>query len=389
MSFDCRRGGRLSGSFWTQVTGADPEPVLRSGNISISGVYFETDEGYGPPGTIRRIHVALDRRSFDDGRMLDLLGRVVREVGYDDLKRGRVVAGVAFEYLVEQRQQRVAIERLLRDLASRQLEKADHLRLACHLTAELTQGESPQGAATVKNLSVEGMVLKSDSPMSVGQAISVEVRAPNTSRVYRFEGIAVSCDAELASPGPSSGYTIEVRFSDKSDGESLPGGSTREVAFEVESALSGSSSIRGAVEALLEESVVPSSGVEPRPLAHLKGTLEQISLWSLLGFLETERRTGVLWLHWGANRGEIYLRDGQVVDVASSYRSAKPRDQIAHLLDWLDGEFKMQFTDVDRPDRLGVSTTALLMDLAKEKDEVTPVGELDLDRELFGGDDPE
>lgn len=389
MSFDCRRGGRLSGNFWIMVAGADSEQELRKGNISISGIYFETDRGYGPPGTIRRVSIGLDEEQLLQGRALELLGRVVREVGYDDLNRGRVVAGVAFEYLVEQQNQRVAIEKFLRELASRQLERADHLHLACHLTAEVSQSDESLGSATVKNLSVEGMVLRADGPMSVGQPISVQVRAPSSSRVYRFEGIAVSCDADGFGGTENGDYTIEVKFSEANEEGQLSGGIQREVAFEVESSLSGSSSIRGAVEALLEESVVPSAGVEPSPLAHLKGTLAQISLWSLLGFLETERRTGVLWLRWGANRGEIYLHDGQVVDVSSSYREALPRDQVAHLLDWLDGEFKMQFVDVDREDRLGVSTTALLMDLAKEKDEVTPVGELDLDRVIFDDFDPE
>ena len=47
----------------------------------------------------------------------------------------------------------------------------------------------------------------------------------------------------------------------------------------------------------------------------------------------------------------------------------EPRAHLSALMSWADGEFEFRVEDVDRPDRIGVPTQGLLLDLAVAADE--------------------
>ncbi|RMH40165.1 MAG: response regulator [Deltaproteobacteria bacterium] len=104
----------------------------------------------------------------------------------------------------------------------------------------------------------------------------------------------------------------------------------------------------------------------------IAGSLAQIGLSSLLTLLELERKSGVLTLRaaGGGDTARIWLRDGRVVQAEIDGRDA-PRDEecIYHLLTWSDGSFDFDSQEVDRPDRVGQTTTHLLMEGARRLDE--------------------
>jgi hypothetical protein len=50
--------------------------------------------------------------------------------------------------------------------------------------------------------------------------------------------------------------------------------------------------------------------------------------------------------------------------------SAIGREALRGITSWREGAFDFTYQDIDRPDRIGRSTTALLLDLAREEDEL-------------------
>jgi uncharacterized protein (TIGR02266 family) len=77
----------------------------------------------------------------------------------------------------------------------------------------------------------------------------------------------------------------------------------------------------------------------PQESALASGTLDAISLPSLLQVLEGERATTRLLLQRGQEQGEILLADGQVVDAVQRQRRGKAA--VYQLLSWSEGRFRM------------------------------------------------
>ena len=55
---ESRRSARIPGRFWVAVEGVDAEPVLRHGDISATGLFFELTEDIGDVGTVQFLHLA-------------------------------------------------------------------------------------------------------------------------------------------------------------------------------------------------------------------------------------------------------------------------------------------------------------------------------------------
>lgn len=102
----------------------------------------------------------------------------------------------------------------------------------------------------------------------------------------------------------------------------------------------------------------------------LRGDLEQVSLPSVLSFLELERQTGILLLV-GAFTVRLYLFEGRPVRIE---RGDEPqlhagRPLLDEVLSWGSGQFEFATQDVTCEDTLQVSLTALLLDHARRTDE--------------------
>ena len=102
----------------------------------------------------------------------------------------------------------------------------------------------------------------------------------------------------------------------------------------------------------------------------LRGDLEQVGLPSVLGFLELERKTGIL-LVIGDRPARLFIRDGRPLRVEITEPDpAATQEQLAlELLGWKSGQFEFAAQDVADEDALRTSLTSLLLEHARRADE--------------------
>lgn len=101
----------------------------------------------------------------------------------------------------------------------------------------------------------------------------------------------------------------------------------------------------------------------------LRGDLRQVSIQSVLGFLEMERRSGTLRIGPVVN-ARLELREGRIVNVALDGAEGAPvREQVFRILDAMDGRFEFIQGEVDTPDRLELPTSNLILEHARRRDE--------------------
>ena len=341
-----RVGARVRAALWITVRGLHHEPRLVTGDVSLSGVFFEVDHSLGKVGSI----LALEMATEDRQHMVEVMAHLVREVRCDDLYRGETVAGVAFGFLFHSTDQRQDLEQFLRAIYSQQRDVQVNVGMAARITEE----HQPVREAMVRILSLDGMVIETDWEVEAGESLQVEVTAPASQTVVHMEGQVVACSRSIHRDGTTA-YSIQMQFAEAEarpeDDEPIP-----RVASE-------------ALEPLLEEITLP----DPRPLIlgarHMRGTLDQVGLASLLSFLELERRSCCLSVHGpGGESVGIVVRDGQVIDVQAPGQR-DPREVLEEALDSARGDFQLVFQDVVGPDRVGMSTTSLLLDAARRLDE--------------------
>jgi uncharacterized protein (TIGR02266 family) len=102
----------------------------------------------------------------------------------------------------------------------------------------------------------------------------------------------------------------------------------------------------------------------------LYGDLEQVSLPSVLTFLELERKTGELIVQ-AERSAQIQIRDGRPLrielEAAPDFRT--PIELVHLLLDWRIGQFDFEVKDVTVDDQIHTSFTALLLEHARLDDE--------------------
>src|ERR1700735_111991 len=91
-----RRGARVATSFLVAIEGVEAAPEPRQGDISATGVYFETKADVGAAGTIHWLHL----RSIDSVRELRVMACVVRAVAMAGVETAQI-HGAAFEFMPE------------------------------------------------------------------------------------------------------------------------------------------------------------------------------------------------------------------------------------------------------------------------------------------------
>jgi DNA-binding response OmpR family regulator len=104
----------------------------------------------------------------------------------------------------------------------------------------------------------------------------------------------------------------------------------------------------------------------------LRGDLEQVSLASLLSFLELEKKTGVLLLV-GKETARVYVEGGRPlkIEVDGSRGSHDQHRLMSLVLDWTHGQFEFGAQDVACEDELRSSVTSILLEHARVRDEST------------------
>jgi DNA-binding response OmpR family regulator len=128
--------------------------------------------------------------------------------------------------------------------------------------------------------------------------------------------------------------------------------------------------LRARVERLLSRASASRSGpaVAPAPARSLHGDLAHVSLASVLGLLELERRTGRLTVK-ADTVGILSVREGLLVDAVIAEGDARGRDALFAMLAWHHGDFEFLVCDVRGDAAAGVSISRLLLEHAQFSDE--------------------
>jgi hypothetical protein len=367
---EARRGARVAARFRVAIEGIDDAPVLRKGDISATGAYFEVAEDVGEVGTIHPLRLV----SLDGVASVRVIAHVVRTVRMSDAA-GRRVSGAAFEFMPESD----AASALLQDFVKRVLayrRPGDEPIVSPLLAARVGRASGP-GDATVQKLSVSTLVLETSWAIEPGEAVRVEVVAPGMTRRLRLDGRAVRVVAKAGSPPR---YDIEVAVQHETKrplrtDSSMAIAATRLDPKDVEDVVeppstTGESDATRVLDDLLAALILPpEEGPKRSRRTHLSGELSRIRLPTLCGLFEMERMTGRLMLTTRGAESQVYFSDGRIVDVEPIAKGETKRGRIGKLLAAEEGTFEFSVEKVDRPDRLGVGTTALLLDLAREADE--------------------
>lgn len=101
----------------------------------------------------------------------------------------------------------------------------------------------------------------------------------------------------------------------------------------------------------------------------LRGALTEIGLPTLLSLLEFERKSGILVMLQDARAARLFVASGQVVRVEGPTDEGQPLDRLMGLLDWERGNFEFTSGEVVGDNDIGLQTTMLLLEHARQRDE--------------------
>jgi hypothetical protein len=366
-----RRGARVATTFLVALEEIEKTPQPRQGDISTTGVYFETPVDVGPTGTIHWIHLV----SIDHAKHLRVMAYVVRGAMVSK-SSGEHIRGAAFEFMPESDEAIAAVQDFVKYVLGR---RASGMlpQISPHLDADAAAGSdkapSSGGVAVVRKLSVRSMVLETSWAVIPGESLRVDIAAPGMTRRIRLEGKAVRVlPGKTTSP---STYTIEVEVHEETDrplrhdssmgmmkvappasAAPAPDGDTDETLRQLDD--------------LLSSLIVPPSDDSRRKRAHhLAGQLSSVHLPTLLSLFDMERMTGELTVRHDIEEVRIYVDAGILVDIEPLHAGETARARLRAVLGWHAGSFEFDMLPVERENRIGMSTTALLLDLARQHDE--------------------
>ena len=97
------------------------------------------------------------------------------------------------------------------------------------------------------------------------------------------------------------------------------------------------------------------------------GSLAEMGLVDLLQTIDISRKSGVLRISMGEQRGNVFFDEGRVID--AEVGSLTGDAAIYRLLVWSDGNFEIDFRVLDRPPTIKSTTQALLMEGMRRLDE--------------------
>jgi hypothetical protein len=325
-----RAQDRVRASFVLRILPGESRVQVRAGDVSPTGLFVELDHEVGAPGELRRLRLG----TRDGVRIVELDARVIRVVRSDDLLAGPRIHGVAFEFVLADAEVRRRVDTFV-----------EHLRrgevVPLHEdTSQRVCPTSPTSASSTSEALVpnevrdsvpDGLCVRLETPWKLrpGERIRVEVPTETGQRVH--------VDARAVESRVRKNGRFATRFSLERGEDEV-----------------GERDVSGIRLALAQRT------------PELTGDLGSLSLPTVLVLLSMEQLSGVLRLSVGEDV-RVYLRHGCVVDVEGPGDS--PRESLARALERSAGTFSFARRDVNREDRVRASTTALLLDLAREQDE--------------------
>ncbi len=119
-----------------------------------------------------------------------------------------------------------------------------------------------------------------------------------------------------------------------------------------------------------EELIIRISRVAvPGATPALRGNLADVGIGTLLSLFEFERKSGVLLLLREGEVLRVFLREGSIHRVEGGDDSSSSTVRVLRLFDWHAGRFELTCCQVDVPDEVGASTSSLLLEHARRRDE--------------------
>jgi hypothetical protein len=341
------------------VEGVDTELVPRRGDISATGIFFETEFEIGDAGTVQWLHIA----SWDRACSVTVMAHVVRAVTLADVHRE--VRGIALEFMPESDVAAASICELARYILESPPGSERDPEISPRVSARAGAGAAEATAVRLNKLSVQTLLLETDWTVPVGEPVRVEIIARGVRRPIRVEGTAVSVLPAMQSSGKR--FRIAVHVSSEVEGPlrrfSSIGMSAVRPGATAEPPKAASPG--GPLDHLLSALIQPPE--TPPERRHLTGLLSRIPFTTLCSLIELERLSGDLTIRRGAVTSQLFLREGRFVDVEPY--TADPKSELAKLLECRDGSFELDIAPVERVDRIGTTMTQLLLDLACAADE--------------------
>ncbi len=358
---EVRKSPRFRVTLHVQITGVDERAVLRTGDISSTGLFIEIDHDVGLIGSMQRIEISDQERSSP----VVMLARVVRIASVEDFWKGRTVAGVALQFMFVEEpgadarrntakpaNESATLQALLKHLVKRDAARHGVEVQSWRGTVCTQQGER---SAELHEVSPRGMAIETDYPVEIGQVIRVEMPTPADISRSSFTGEVTSCEPMRAKLGHAERYRVLVRFE-----------STAKAPVEACEGESMDAAFEALLHAVTSLAPPPDSALRVR---HFAGELSRISLISVITLCQIERVTGSLLLKNGTSSIRAFIQEGEIVDALVTGRDVDPRSAMKEVIAWKDGSFEVAFEQVTRSNRMGLPTSALLLDLAREMDE--------------------
>ena len=342
-----RRAPRLRTRLRVGIPDVEGDPGLEKCLLSLSGMLLHTNRRAGEPGAVRMLRLV----NAGCDVAIEIMARVVRVMTPDDAGGGQGIESISFEFLPDGDEQLRELVEFLRRVAE------------AETTSEAQEAGNVRAPAEPSDrlgdvLDVLGLVLDTTCPIAPGAKIRAEIEIPASGRRIRLSGKTLGTES-IGQGETEELYRVQVGIDRvEAMGADLPGQGPEE------------ESVENLVNALRAGASPRERPARQREGVHLSGSLAEVGLPSLLGFVDLERASGVLRLTRDAQEATVFVSEGRIVDVESGISGA-PTDVLGVLLGWSEGEFAFAFQAVEREDVVGKATTALLLDLARESDEAS------------------
>ena len=112
------------------------------------------------------------------------------------------------------------------------------------------------------------------------------------------------------------------------------------------------------------------AGARRRSEREMTGSLQMLAPADLVQTLEAGRRSAVIVLRSAGREATLWVREGQLVD-ARLGDGRTGQGALFEALSFADGSFSVSYGPVSTPDRLGSSTTGLLLEWSRQQDEAS------------------
>jgi hypothetical protein len=339
---EARRASRIDCDLWVRVGGVEGAARPRKGNISVTGLYVGIDEAVGSPGDV----VWLSLASADKARSAQTMARVTRVMRQDDLHRGAAVVGAGFECLPQEHPRQDVVD-LVRHVTSLALGMCGGVDLDHDHAVRVSRGKAPSIVARLENLGRDRVVINLSAMLPPGEEVRLDIAEPSGGSIH-VNGVVGASEPDFSES--TVRYSVVVRFRPPSNED---GGY-----------------VSRTVGALVDGLIAPVrvAGADERP-RELSGQLSRVHLASVLALAELEGLDGIVTVANERSAGRVYLSGGRIIDAEHDTPGLHPRDVLAQLMSWNEGEFSFVSLPVRRTDRFEMGTHALLMELAREQDE--------------------